>query len=78
MRAIENAKASIRVITAALLLTMIAWLVPANTEQRRRRPPQSVESAHRRSEDDLGLRVFWNLSADLGRRRIKRGLNGEF
>ena len=30
MRAIREAKASIRVITAALLLTMIAWLVPAN------------------------------------------------
>ena len=30
MKAIREAKASIRVITAALLLTMIAWLVPAN------------------------------------------------
>ena len=55
MKAIREAKASIRVITAALLLTMIAWLVPAN-----------IGTAEAASAADLsnpridGLRTTWD------------------
>ena len=55
MKAIREAKASIRVVTAALLLTMLAWLAPAN-----------ISTAEAASADDLssprieGLTTTWD------------------
>ena len=55
MRAIREAKASIRVITAALLLTMIAWLVPANIGT-----AEAASAANLSNPRIDGLRTTWD------------------
>ena len=55
MKAIREAKASIRVITAALLLTMIAWLVPANIGT-----AEAASAANLSNPRIDGLRTTWD------------------